>query len=480
MSQSRKISEIGSTPKKALRINADEGRYGTFAEIGAGQEVARHFFQAGLASQTVAKTMSAYDMVFSDEIYGKADRYVSQGRLVKMLEHEFYLLQQRLEKQRGQKTQFFAFADTVSTSSHNLQRCHGWMGVRFQEEPGAPHNDIVIHVRMLERQRLQQQEVLGLLGVNLLYAAFYLKKNGSEMVASLTDSIGEGRMEIDMIRTSGPAFAHLDNRLLSLELVLQKLSPAVLFAPDGQVLHASDAFFGKNLLVQRGAFRPVTLTNVEILERGLEQMRQKLKLSEDSLMVLFEITMKNLQEEGKVDPQDFLNRVDSLGQLGHPVLISDFFLFYQLKSYLRQRTDQWIVQVIGAAHLEKLFAPEHYRELPGGILEGFSRLFDERTKMFVFPYKSDQICSTAQSFFPEPRQLHLFKHLMDNQWIEDILGCDDVDTSIHSADVRNMLIRGDTQWEALVPPAVRDYIKSHKLFLSSPAPSAEPGSGEPI
>ncbi len=453
-----------ATPKKALKINSDEALYGTFAEIGAGQEVVRHFFQAGLASQTVAKTMSAYDMTFSDEIYGKAERYVSQPRLVKMLEHEYSLLEQRLQKKRGARTQFFAFADTVSTSSQNLQRCHGWMGVRFQDSPGSEPSDIVIHVRMRERQRLQQQEVLGILGVNLLYAAFYLRSSGPELISSLTDNIGQGRMEIDMIRTSGPAFRHLDNRLLSLELVAQKISPAVLFAPDGQVLHASDVFFGKNLLVQRGAFRPVTLTNVEILSRGLEQMRQKLSLRDDNLLVLFEITMSNLQEEGSLDPQDFLNRVDSLGQLGHPVLISDFSLFYQLKGYLRQRTDQWIVQVIGAAHLDKLFDSQYYSELAGGILEGFAKLFDSRTKVFVFPFKSDQICTTAQSFFPAAEQLHLFKYLLANQWIEDILGCDDVDTSIHSADVRRMLIQGDPKWESLVPPQVRDYIKKHNLF----------------
>lgn len=461
-------SEI-SPQKKALQINLNDQIYGTFAEIGAGQEVARHFFQAGRASHTVAKTISAYDMTFSDAIYGKEGRYVCQSRVLKMLDHEYALLLERLEQSRGQSTQFFAFADTVATSSQSTPnpRCHGWMGVRYQHKVSGSSNDIILHVRLLDSSRLQQQEALGILGVNLIYGAFYLADRPELFVTALMDSLGHGRLEIDVICFHGPDLKHIDNRLINLELVKQGLTEAILFAPNGEVAQISDTLFQRSVLVQRGTFRPVTNINIEILQKGLAQMKKQKQATADTSepLVLFELTMHNLsQQQGDVDAKDFLDRVDTLSALGHHVLVSNFYLFYQLKTYLRHCTDQDLVMILGASHLEKLFNPKYYSELPGGILEAFGRLFDPRTQIYVYPYKSEQLCTTASTYNPDSNLSHLYRHLLTNGHIADILGCDDVDTSIHARDVRNMLANKDKTWENLVPKAVRDLIQSRKLF----------------
>lgn len=450
-----------SASKKALNINLDDTRYGTFAEIGAGQEVVRYFFQAGRASHTIAKTISAYDMTFSDEIYGKAGRYVSEKRLITMLDHEYRLLHERLAHTRGDKTCFFVFANTVTTSSDS-DRCHGWVGVRFQTRPRGPMNDIVLHVRLLDRFRLQQTEALGILGVNLLYAALYHGSDGTSVIRSLAHNLSSKRIEVDMIRFTGDDLAHIDNRLMSLELVLQNLSEAVLFGPSGEVCQASDALFKKPVMVQRGTFRPVTKVNVEILKRGLDHMRLDLKASGDASAeptALFEISMHD-----ESNTSDFLDRVDTLSALKQMVLVSKFFLFYQLKCYLRMHTDQAIGLVVGASHLDKLFAPAFYQNLPGQFLEGISRLFDDHTKLYVFPFKSELLCLTADTFNPSAPFHHLYRFLVEKKHVVDIANCDEVDTSIHSEQVRELLAQKNSQWEQFVPEPVRDRIKTRRLF----------------
>lgn len=450
-----------SPVKKALKINLDPRVYGTFAEIGAGQDVARYFFIAGKASQTVAKTMSAYDMVFSDAIYGKSGRYVSQERLNRMLEHEYELLVERLQEIRGDKTCFFAFADTVATHQ-DVARCHGWMGLKFQLEPLAPPVQVRLHVRLHDRYRLQQTEALGILGVNLIEACFYHNQSIDDFLTALTDHLHAKRIEIDMIEMSGDGLSHIDNRLLSLELVRRGLTDAILFGPKGQMLQPSDALFKQTIFVQRGTFRPVTKTNLEILERGLNQAKRDWDVKD--IKVLFEMTVHGLAADGKVDPNDFLQRVDTLSVLGHSVLVSNFFLFHGLKAYLRRYTDQPIGLVIGASHLEKLFDQKYYTELSGGILEGFSRLFDEKTRMYVFPFKSEEICLTSQTFHPGPKTRFLYEHLKANKWVMDLAGCDEVDTSMHSHAVRELLAAQDPKWEAMVPEAVSERIKAYQLF----------------
>lgn len=280
-----------TTTRKALNINLNDSIYGAFAEIGAGQEVARHFFKAGRASHTIAKTMSAYDMTISDEIYGKAGRYVCEERLVKMLEHEFDLLDARLGEKRGQDTCFFSFADTVATSSQtDGPRCHGWMGVRFQVRPGGPTNDVILHVNMLDQMRLDQQTALGILGVNLIYAAYNHLDEPGRFVTELADNLGSHKMELDLLKFSGPDMEHIDNRLVGIELVEQGLSKAVLFGSDGDVQQAADSLYQKPLVVQRGTFRPVTKINVEILNRGVEQLGLLGDLENQDPMPIMEIS----------------------------------------------------------------------------------------------------------------------------------------------------------------------------------------------
>jgi hypothetical protein len=454
-----------TTRNKALAINKDECFYGSFAEIGAGQEVARHFFQAGLASQTIAKSMSAYDKAFSDSIYGKGSRFVSEDRLMKMLAHEFSLLQERLPE-RAKTTCFFSFANTVATSSHEeVPTCHGWMGIRFQKRAGGPTNDIVIHVKMLDRLRLQQQEALGILGVNLVYAAAKLvDKSGAELVASLLDNLSRDRIEINFIRLTGPDVEHIDNRLLSLELVRQDITRAVLFSPKGESLTLADTLYKKHVLVQRGKFRPVTLTNEKILENGLAQFQKDLNIKSQDIVVLMEMTMTQLKSGDDVDKKDFLDRVDTLGALGHYVLISNFPLFAQLHIEIRRFTDQFICMVLGAAALDGLFDKKFYDTYPGGILSAFGHLFDDKTRLYVFPYKTDTSCTTAATFSPGSELSYLYRHLLHNKSIMDMQDCDHVDTSLHSEQVRKLLAAGNPKWEELVPTKVRELIRKRKLF----------------
>lgn len=457
---------VQTTRNKALILNKEPEFYGSFAEIGAGQEVARHFFQAGLASQTVAKSISAYDKVFSDTIYGKGSRFVSQERLIKMLSHEYSLLEERLPD-RKPTTCFFAFANTVSTTSHeDIPSCHGWMGVKFQARPGGPTNEVVIHVRMLDRLRLQQQEALGILGVNLVYAIRHLRENGPDFIQSLIDNLTVDRIEINFMRFSGPDFEHLDNRLISLELVRKNLTHAIMFNPKGEVVLASDALYGKSVLVQRGTFRPVTNTNMEILNRGTAHFVKDAALQKTDLVTIMEMTMTNLSGTEGLNQVDFLERVDTITAVNQHVLVSNFNLFSQLKVYLRQQTGGHIALVIGASTLNGLFDPKYYENVPGGMLGAFSRLFDERTKMYVYPFKSKDSCATAATFYPDRKLAHLFMHLMDNQSIVDMENCDDLDTSVHAEQVRELLAKGDASWEKLVPDSVRKLIQTKKMFVS--------------
>ena len=472
MADSRSTSQ--TTRNKALEINKSNNFYGTFAEIGAGQEVARHFFQAGLASQTIAKSMSAYDKSFSDFIYGKGSRFVSEERLLKMLSHEYGLLEERLPERRA-NTCFFVFANTVATSSHEeVPSCHGWMGIRFQQRPGGPTNDIILHVRMRDRLRLQQQDALGILGANLVYAARqYVEHGGPELVTSLLDNLSTDRIEVNFIRFSGPDVEHIDSRLMCLELVRQDLTRMALFSPKGEILSIADALYKKPVFVQRGTFRPVTLTNEKILENGLRQAELDFQIKRGDMTVMMELAMSQLQtgsddaknaEKKDIDKKDFLDRVDTLCALGHHVLISNFPLFAQFHLELRRLTDNLICLVIGAVTLNGLFDPQYYAQYPGGILAAFGHLFDDKTRMYIYPYKTDQTCLTAATFKPDGRVTHLYRHLVENRLVADIQNCDVVDTSVHSDAVRKLLSAGNPKWEELVPPVVGDLIKKRKLF----------------
>lgn len=459
-----------TTTNKALKINTDLSRYGAFAEIGAGQEVARHFFQAGKASQTIAKTISAYDMIVSDDIYGKetSGRYVCESRLGKMLSHEYDLLVDRLADTRGPQSRFFAFANTVATASIGTSKqSHGWMGVRFQTEPGRAYNDIILHVRMLDRHRLQQQEALGVLGVNLLDCAFYHHEKAADFISHLVDGLKEDQIVIDVIKFHGEDLKHFDYRLMNLELVRRGLAEAILFSPNNEILNIADAVYGKSLLIQRGTFRPVTVTHLDVLQKGLTQIKNDVLASEGKdlpVLPMMELTMHNLQMDGHLNEKDFLARVETLTSLGLHVLISNFFLFYGLKRFLRRYNSHFMALVVGASHLDKLFTEDHYKNLEGGILEGLGKLLEQKTKLYVYPHKTSQICVTTKSFFPAPHLRHVYAHFTENKQIVDISGCDEAANYLHSMDVMNMIEKEDPQWETCVPPNVKDLIKKNKLF----------------
>jgi hypothetical protein len=455
------------THQKALNINLDKSKYGTFAEIGAGQEVARWFFRVGAAAGTIAKSISAYDMVVSDAIYGPTDRYVSRRRLMAMLDHEYQLLVERLQEKRGSHTKFFAFANTVTVRSfRQREESHGWMGIRFQTEPEGAPCDIWIHVRMLDRERLQQQEALGVMGVNLIYGALYLHQDPATLITSLMDSLTSERAEVDMLRVCGPAFAKLDNRLLALELVRQGLANAAMFTADGEVVQAAEVLYERPILVERGTFRPVTKVTIDMLRCAEAQFCHEANVQGEASIVLTEMTMKNLLTEGKIDPQDFLDRADLLAALGKNVLISSYGEYYRLAAYLFRYTKKMIGIVMGVPTLRELFDERYYADLEGGILESFGRLFKNALKLYVYPVQDGPTGSivTASTLVVAPHLRHLYAYLLENRFIENIHHFDQACLSIFSKDVLAKIQRGNPEWETMVPPEVARIIRERGLF----------------
>lgn len=466
------MNDAKSTLGRALEINLNPQLYGTFAEIGAGQEVARYFFQAGKASQTIAKTISAYDMIYSDEIYGKeaSGRYVCESRLNKMLDKEFGLLNRRLSASRGANTCFFALANTVATGDQKKRFTHGWMGVRFQTKPKGEANEIIIHIRLLDKYRLQQQETLGILGVNLVYTAFTCLENPTGLVDSLVENIKEGQVAIDLIKCSGPDMKDFNNHLLNLELVRKGLADAIVFGPSNDILTVSDELFQKSVILQRGIYNPVTNTHIDVLEKGLKQFKKDFP-EEKKRLVLFEMNMKNLMQDGYVQEKDFLDRVSALTMLGYHVMVSNFQLFYRLKKFIRSYTQKPMVIIMSAAHLERLFEAIHYEDLDGGLLEGLGKLLDTNTKIYVYPHKTEKSCMTTKSFFPEKKWLPIYQFFIGQNQISDISGCDEAGEYLHSDYVKELIINKDPRWEKCVPPAVKESIKKEKLFNFSAPPS---------
>ena len=474
------------TTTKARRINFDAPVYGTFAEIGAGQEVAREFFHAGGASGTIAKSISAYDMVFSDAIYGKSPRYVSRERLNLMLDHEYELLVERLSAIRGDRTHFFVFADTVATSNHQgSNEAHGWLGIRFQAAPMAEPSEIVLHVRMRDRDTVLQQQALGIVGVNLIYGALYLRADPRQLIESLQDNLGTDRIEVDMLRFSGHCFETIDNRLMALHLVECKLTNAVMFGPRGEVLQPSEILHKKAILVERGSFRPVTHVNVDMIACATAQFVQEPAVRGKEAVVLMEITMNNLLSEGALDAGDFLSRVDLLADIGFTVLISNYSEYYRLTSYFRRYTKEMIGLTIGINNLLEIFNEKYYENLEGGILESFGRLFRNAVKLYVYPMsgaaydryitESGRTGAAAQSAAPNvlitaknvrvvDHLTSLYTHLLENHFIDNIVGFDRNILGIFSRDALRKIKDRDLLWESMVPESIAVAIKRRGLF----------------
>ncbi|MFN2542133.1 MAG: TonB-dependent receptor [Chthoniobacterales bacterium] len=454
------------TNKKALQINLDPRKYGTFAEIGAGQEVARRFFHVGGASGTIAKTISAYDMTFSDAIYGPTDRYVSRRRLYTMLDHEYDLLLERLDSKLGGERTFFVFADTVAARSfkeHN--ESHGWLGVRFQTQSRTEPSQIIIHVRMLDDTHVEQQEALGVIGVNLLYGAFY-HSQPERLISSLQENIAPGRIEVDMIKFAGPAFPKIDNRLMSLQLVSQGLTDAVMFTADGETVQPAEVFHKKAILVERGSFRPVTYATNDMLDGARRQFLKQTGCAPEDLVVLMEMTLQNLLAEGQLNHADFLARVDVLGALGRTVLISRFGEYYRLAAYLARYTNKMVGLVMGVPSLLEIFDEKYYLNLEGGILEALGRMFKSGLKLYVYPMIDEPTGKviTATQVQVAPNLRSLFQYLIDNRYIEEITDYHPEFLRIYPAEAMAKIRASDPAWERMVPPEVVQIIKEREFF----------------
>jgi len=475
--------------RKALRINLDSLKYGTFAEIGAGQEVARHFFQAGGAAGTVAKTMSAYDMKFSDKIYGEADRYVSRKRLVQMMEHEFRLLQDRLSGDRGKESQFFAFSNTVSALNfHKTNECHGWMGIRFQLEPLGEMHDIILHVRMLDRENRLQQEAIGVLGVNLVYGAFHHHENPDEFIQSLADGISTDRVELDMIEFNGPHFEKFDNRILCLKLTQAGLTDAIMFDTGGHVVQSSEVLYKKSCLIERGSFRPVTKVNLDMLENARNQFIERNGVDEDELMVFMELTLGSLANEGSINYEDFISRIEVINACGYGVLVSNYFEYYKLASYLRRLVKKPIGLVMGLNNLADIFKQEYYANLEGGILEAFGVLFKDNIRIYAYPVEkvmferyrkqfrrgdnvslkeSSSGLINVENLLVADNLRNLYKFIRENQYLETIRESNRNNMKFFSRDIFEQILNRQEGWQDNLPETVAQMIDSKNLWQRS-------------
>jgi hypothetical protein len=464
---SKKHQQSKETEQKALEINLDDRIYGTFSEIGAGQEVARYFFQVGAAAGTIAKTMSAYDKVYSDEIYGAEPngRYVCESRLYKMLDHEFHLMETRLKIERP-NTNFFAFADTVTAINYTKTiKGEGWLGVRFQLDPNSRPNDLVIHVKLLDNDNRTQQQAIGVLGVNLIYAVYRYKNNVEVLLQSLMDSL-HGRVSIDMVRLSGPDFTHIDNRLLSLWLIKHKMSDVAAFAPDKRNVHISEFLYKKNVLVVRGSFRPLTLVNEDMIYASWDQFRKEKDIDPKKCVLLTEITLDNLLLEGDLDEQDFLDRADLLCALGQTVLITNCEQHQRLINYLSDFKPPKIGLVVGVKQLLDTINEKYYNNLDGRLLTAFGELFTRNVTVYVYPVMQEGANETMNAEnMPVPDGVKfLYRHLLDSQHIIDIQGYHREYLHIYSKQVLKMIKHDAEGWEAMVPEKVAKLIKEKFIF----------------
>jgi hypothetical protein len=456
---------LTTTHQKALQVNLDSSRYGTFAEIGAGQEVVRWFFRVGGAAGTVAKSMSAYDMTVSDAIYGSSRRYVSHERLLQMLNHEFSLNVERLQ---DDTKRLFAFANTMTARKYGVETSydHGWMGLRFQNHPNGPVSQVLIHVRLHDNTHILQQETVGILGVNLIHACFYENSHPDVIIEKLVDNLTRDRVEIDMIEFSGHAFSQVDNRLMSLLLVQKGVADIAMFDPSGNVLQPADALYKKPILIQRGTFRPVTHTHLDMLLSSYVQFKEDFPGQASKATTFMELTTKNLFDTAALDPKDFLDRVDALSALGQQVLITRFTGSYGLIRYLRGFTNQPIALSLGGAALVDLLNAHNYKELHGGVLEGLGQLFREEVRAYCYPQNlADGTTLTIESLKGKDSPVkHLVSHLHEQGCISQVARRGPLAISITSSEVLQLIRSGDPTWQDYVPLPVADLIKERKLF----------------
>ena len=469
ISGEKDFENIPSTKSKALRINLNENIYGSFAEIGAGQETVRNFFRAGGASGTIAKTMSAYDKDFSDSIYGieEDNRYVTESRVKTMLSHEINLIEQRLPRSKHPDRLFFSYANTVATIDFAKKfKGHGWVGIKYQVEPDGDYNEIVLHIRFHENEATLQQNTLGTLGVNLIYGAFYKFNEPKKLLRYLYDHIDQDKIEIDTINFSGPQFSEVDNRLMSLQLVKNGMTQAVMFGPDGKNILPAAILYKKNILALRGSFRPVTKVNIDMYEKSLDIFKKEKKVDEDKTIVIFEITLSNLRAEGEINEEDFMSRARLLCSLGHTVMISNFQEYYKLVEYFSAYTKKRMGLALGVNNMIDIFDEKYYRHLSGGILEAFGKLFFKDLKVYVYPMLDPDTgeYTNSDNLKVHPRMKELYKFFKYNGKVVDIEDFDKDHLNIFSRTVLKMIKNNEEGWEKLLPEGVSEIIKQKELF----------------
>ncbi|QHI35591.1 hypothetical protein IMCC3317_09370 [Kordia antarctica] len=463
------IENVPSIKAKALRINLNSQIYGTFAEIGAGQETSRHFFRSGGASGTIAKAMSAYDKDFSDAIYGIENdhRYVTEARLKKMLTHEMQLLNARISREKHPDKMFFCFANTVATIDFAKKyKGHGWMGIKYQTDPTQEYNEIILHVRFHENDAKLQQETLGTMGVNLIHGAFYKYNNPKHLLKYLYDHIDKDKIEIDTINFSGPQFETVDNRLMSLQLLKNGMTEAVIFGPDGNNILPARLLYKKNILALRGSFRPVTKVNMDMYQKSYDIFIRENKVEVDRTVVLFEITLSNLRAEGEIDEQDFMDRAQLLGSLGQTVMISNFKEYYRLVEYFSNYSTERMALTMGVNNLVDIFDEKYYRHVSGGILEAFGKLFYRDLKVYLYPMKRKETGELVNSnnLKVHPRMKELYKFFKYNGKLVDIFDFDNDILQIFSRKVLSMIASNEEGWESMLPDGVPEIIKEKNLF----------------
>jgi hypothetical protein len=468
----KEIQQIPSIKDKALRINLNEHIYGTFAEIGAGQETVRHFFRSGGSSGTIAKAMSAYDKDFSDAIYGIEEdgRYVTESRLKKMLTHEVELIERRLDRSKHPNKMFFSYANTVATIDFAKQfKGHGWVGIKYQIEPDEDYNEIIIHIRFKETDARLQQETLGILGVNLIYGAFYKYNDPKKLLRYLYDHLDKDQLEIDTINFSGPRFANVDNRLMSLQLVKNGMTDAVMFSPEGKNILPAAVLYKKNILALRGSFRPVTTVNMDMYEKSLKMFLEENKVEKENTFVVFEITLSNLRSEGEIDERDFIDRAELLCSLGQTVMISNFQEYYKVVEYFSAYSKARMGLVMGVNNLVDIFDEKYYRHLSGGILEAFGKLFYRDLKVYLYPMLDEfKEVIDSENLKVHPRMKELYKFFKFNGKVIDVVDYEKKNLEIFSREVLKMITHGKPGWESMLPDGTANLIKEHRLFGYDP------------
>ena len=469
----RALENRPSIEAKALRINLNEHIYGTFAEIGAGQEVARHFFRVGGASGTIAKTISAYDKNFSDNIYGEDEdgRYVTETRLSKMLNHEMQLLENRIPRSENPNKMFFTYANTVTTIDFAKKfKGHGWMGIRFQTGPDKEFSEITLHVRFHQTEARFQQESVGIMGANLIYGAFYKHSEPKKLLKYLYDHIDKDAIEIDTINFSGPNFEEVDNRLMSLQLVKKGMTEAVMFNPSGNNILPARELYKKNILALRGSFRPVTKVNIDMFEKSLEVFLKEREVDENKTVVIFEITLSNLTSQGEIDEKDFMDRAMLLCSLGHIVMISNFKEYYRLVDYLSQYTKKQMALAMGVNSFVEIFDENYYTDLSGGILEAFGKMFYNNLKVYLYPMKDEKgAIVTSNNLKLHPRMKDFYKFFKYNGKVMDIFDFEPEYLDVFSREILKKIKNNEAGWDEHLPEGISEMIVKKKMFGFNPA-----------